>query len=179
MAQSRISKPGRQLSVVPIGHLAVEQQRKPIQVRKRGGVAWCGDFIEGLGHAEQPELIELVEGRMDEHVVSSMVIARAADVGVEDRHAVRAARSVGVTVQIVVEDRSDGAVGPCPDVERARGSGLNPRHAERLDQPHDPQTRPKALFGMRAMLQNQLAQRRRRRAYRGGICTDAIECVFQ
>ncbi len=92
---------------MPIGHLAVEQQRKPIQVRKRGGVAGCGDFIEGFGHAEQPELIELIEGGMGEHVISSVVIARATDIGVEDRHAVRAARSVGVAVQIIVEDRSD------------------------------------------------------------------------
>ena len=87
-----------------VSHLAFEQERKPILVRERGGVARRSDFTEGLGHAEQPELIELVEGGMGEHVISSMVIARAADVGVEDRHAVRAARSAGVAVQIVVED---------------------------------------------------------------------------
>ena len=99
-----ISEPGRQLPIVPIGHLAIEQQREPVRVREGGGVAGCGDFTEGLGHAEQPELVELIESGMDEHVVSLMVIARAADIGVEDRHAVRAARSAGVAVQIVVED---------------------------------------------------------------------------
>jgi hypothetical protein len=104
VAKPCISEPGRQLPVVPVTHLAVEQQRKPIRMRERRGVARCDDFTEGFGHAEQPKLIELIEGRMGEHMVSSMVIARAADIGVEDRHAVRAARSAGVAVQIVVED---------------------------------------------------------------------------
>lgn len=44
-------------------------------------------------HAEQPELVELIEGGMGEHVVSLMVVARTADIGMEDRHAVRAALS--------------------------------------------------------------------------------------
>ena len=91
-------------------------------MRERRGLAGCGDFTEGFGHAEQPELIELIEGRMGEHVVSSMVIARAADIGMEDRHAVRAALSGGVAVQIVVEDRSDGAVGPGADIKRTRAA---------------------------------------------------------
>jgi hypothetical protein len=45
---------------VPITHLAIEQQRKPIRVRERRGVARCDDFTEGFGHAEQPKLIELI-----------------------------------------------------------------------------------------------------------------------
>ena len=75
----------------------------------------------------------------------------------EDRHAVRAALSGGMAVQIVVEDRSDRAVGHRADVERARRSGFNSGVAERFDQPHDSQTCTKALFGMRAMLQDQVA----------------------
>jgi hypothetical protein len=75
----------------------------------------------------------------------------------EDRHAVRAALSGGVAVQIVVEDRSDRAVGHGADVERACCGGFDPRHAEWFDQTHDAKTCPKALFGMRAMLQDQVA----------------------
>ena len=47
-------------------------------------------------HAEQPKLIE---GMMGEHI-SSMVIARAADIWVEDRQAVRAARSAGADAEL-------------------------------------------------------------------------------
>jgi hypothetical protein len=104
VAKPCISEPGRQLPIVPIGHLAIEQQREPVRVREGSSVARCGDFTEGLGHAEQPELVELIEGGMGEHVVSLMVVARTADIGMEDRHAVRAALSGGVAVQIVVED---------------------------------------------------------------------------
>ena len=47
--------------------------------------------------------------------------------------------------------------------------------AERFDQPHNAETRPEALFGVRALLQDQLAQRRGRRADRGGIAPDTID----
>lgn len=107
MAKPCISEPGRQLSIVPIGRLAIEQQREPVRVRERDGVVGCGNFTGDLGHAEQPEMIELIDGGMGEHVVSLMVVARTADIGMEDRHAVRAALFGGVAVQIVAEDRSD------------------------------------------------------------------------
>lgn len=73
-----------------------------------------------LGHAEQPELIELIEGGMGEHVNSA---GRGYWGG--GSSPVRAARLVGVAVQVIVEDRSDGTVGPCPDVECARRGGLD------------------------------------------------------
>ena len=55
-----------------------------------------------------------------------MVIARAADVGMEDRHAVRGALMGGLAIEIVVEDGFDRAVGPGADLERPRRGGLDP-----------------------------------------------------
>ena len=122
-----------------------------------------------------PKLVKLIEGGMGEHVVSSMVVARAADIGVEDRHAVRAARLGGVAIEIVVEDGFDRAVGPRADIERPRRGRLDPLGAERLDQPDDAETGSKALFGMGALVQDQLAQRRGRRADHGGVAPDALD----
>ena len=55
--------------------------------RVGGGV----DFAEGLGHAEQAELIELIEGWMGKQAGLLIVVARPTDIGVKDRHAVRGA----------------------------------------------------------------------------------------
>jgi hypothetical protein len=59
-------------------------------------------------------------------------------------------------------------------IETARGT-IVAGDAERFDQPHDSETCPKALFGMRAMLQDQVAQRRRRRTDRSRVCADTIK----
>jgi hypothetical protein len=75
----------------------------------------------------------------------------------EDRHAVRAAVRGGVAIEIVVEDRSDGAIGPCTDVERPGGGRLDPRRAEGFDQPNDAEAGPEALFRMRPFFQDQIA----------------------
>ncbi len=63
VAEPRISEPGCQFPVMSIGHLAIEQQREPIRMRERGGVAGCENLAKGLGHAEQPKRIELIEVR--------------------------------------------------------------------------------------------------------------------
>jgi hypothetical protein len=64
-------------------------------------------FAVGLCHAEQPELVELVEGRMGKHVVSSMIVAAAPYVAMKDRHAVRFAAVGSMAIEIVVEDGFD------------------------------------------------------------------------
>ena len=50
-------------------------------------------FAEGFGHADQAELIKLIEGRMGEQYDLLKLVARTTDIGVKDRHAVRGARS--------------------------------------------------------------------------------------
>ena len=70
VAELRIAQPALEPLSAAIRRLAIEQQREPIRMRERGGVAGCGNLAKGLGHAEQPKLIELIEGRMGEHMVS-------------------------------------------------------------------------------------------------------------
>ncbi len=48
-------------------HLAVEQQRQPLGMAERTGVAVLVELDEGLGHALQAERLKLVEGRMGKH----------------------------------------------------------------------------------------------------------------
>src|SRR5260221_7041815 len=117
----------------------------------------------------------MIESGVGEHIVSSVVVARAADVGMKDRRAVRTALLRSVAIEIVVEDGFDRSVGPGADIERLRRGGLDALRTERFDQPHNAETRPEALFGVRALLQDQLAQRRGRRADPGGIAPDTID----
>src|SRR5260370_10418422 len=112
---------------------------------------------------------------MAEHVVSSVVIARAADVGMEDRHAVRGALLGGVAIEIVVEDRLDRSVGPGADIESPRRGGLDALHAERFDQSDDAETGAEALFGMGALVEDQLAQSGTGWPDRGGVTPDAVD----
>jgi hypothetical protein len=111
---------------------------------------------------------------MGEHVVSSMVIAPAPDIAMEDRHAVRAAVR-GVAIKIVVEDRSDGAIGPCADVERPGRGCFHPLRAEGFDQPNNAEAGPEALFRMRPFFQDQIAQCCGRWPDRGRVATDALD----
>src|SRR5260370_32821977 len=102
-----------------------------------------------------------------------MVIARAADVGMEDRHAVRGALFGGVAIEIVVEDRLERSVGPGADIEGPRRGRLDALGAEGFDQTDDAETRSEALFGVRALLEDQFAQGSAGWSDRGGITADA------
>src|SRR5829696_8887111 len=104
-----------------------------------------------------------------------MVIARAADVGMEDRHAVGGALLGGVAIEIVVEDGLDRSVGPGADIESPRRGRLDALGAEGFDQTDDAETRPEALFGVRALLKDQLAQGSAGWSDRGGIALNAVD----
>lgn len=70
-----------------------------------------GEFGEGLGHSIKAKGVELVEGRMFEQaIVSSMIVARAADVGVKDRGRLRGAFWCRPPIELVVENGFDGCV---------------------------------------------------------------------
>jgi hypothetical protein len=76
--------------VTPIADLLIEQHGEPFRMGERGGFGGCFDFTEGLGHAVESELMKQIESWMGEQgLVSLVVVARAADVGMEDRRAVR------------------------------------------------------------------------------------------
>src|SRR5260370_36991528 len=92
----------------------------------------------------------------------------------EDRHAVRGALLGGVAIEIVVEDRLDRSVGPGADIESPRRGGLDALHAERFDQSDDTETGAEALFGMRALVEDQLAQSGTGWPGRGGVTAGAV-----
>ena len=69
-------------------------------------------------------------------VVSSVVVARAADVGVKDRRAVRGLMR-GVLIEFVIEDRANRSVGERANLDRARGGCFQTSATERPRQPQD------------------------------------------
>ena len=107
--------------------------------------------------------------------MSSVVVARAADIGMQDRRAIRCASMCGLAIEIVVENGFDRAVGPGADLERPRGSGLNTIDAEGFGQSDDAETRSESLLGMRPMLQDQITQERRGRTDAGGLAPDPLD----
>jgi hypothetical protein len=78
---------------------------------------------------------------------SSTVGARAADVVIEDRRAVRSTLVRGMPVELVVKDGTDRSIAERADVDRACGGGVEPFTAEVRASRRMP-AGPKALFGM-------------------------------
>src|ERR1700750_2167463 len=91
---------------------------------------------------------------------SSVVVARSANVGVEDRHAIGGWLLGSLAIELVVEDGSHRAVGQGADLDRPRGGGFQAIGAERPHQPHDAEAGSEALLGVGPALQDQLAGRR-------------------
>src|SRR5580700_10396827 len=90
---------------------------------------------------------------------SSVVIARSADIGVEDRHAIGGWPLCGLAIELVVEDGAHRAVGQDADLDRPRGGGFEAIGTEWPHQPNDAEAGSEALLGVRPALQDQLAQR--------------------
>src|SRR5579872_5519275 len=88
-----------------------------------------------------------------------MVVARAADVVMEDRHAVRGTLERGLPIELVVEDGADRSVAECADLDGACGGGFETFTAEGAHQTQDAPAGPEALFGMRPAFQDEFAQR--------------------
>jgi hypothetical protein len=88
VAQPGIAQAGGQTLVTAMGDLAIDEQTEPIGMGQGCPFPGGFEFGEGLGHAGQPELGELIEHRMGQHFHSPsqlMVVAGAADVWVEHR----------------------------------------------------------------------------------------------
>ena len=127
VAQPGIAQAGGEALVAAMGDLAIDQQAEPFGVGERRAFAGGFEFGEGLGHAGEPELGELIEDGMGQHFHSPnqlMVVAGAADVGVEDRGGVGGPRLRGLAIELVVEDRAHRAVGQRADLDGARGCRL-------------------------------------------------------
>src|SRR5580693_539773 len=77
-----------------------------------------------------------------------MVVARPADVGMEDRGGVRGAPGRRAPIELVVEDGFDGAVGPGADLDGPLGGGFEARGAEGAGEANNAETGAIALLGM-------------------------------
>src|SRR5690348_13819039 len=89
---------------------------------------------------------------------SSVVVARSADIGVEDRHAIDGRLLCSsLAIELVVEDRAHRAVGKRADLDRPRGGGFEAIGAERPHQAHDAEAGTEALLRVGPTLQDQLA----------------------
>src|SRR3954453_11491333 len=104
-----------------------------------------------------------------------MVVARAADVGVVDRRAVRGALGGGPTIETVVEDGPDRAVGAGADLEGTHAGGLDPLCAEGAGQPDDAETGAGALLGMGPFGQDHVAQLKGRGADPAGLGANTVD----
>ena len=109
VAQPGITQSSGKALVAAISDFAIDKQTEPVGMGQGGALTGGFEFGEGLGHAGKPELGELIEDGMGKHFQSPnqlMVVAGAADVGVEHRDGI-AWRSVrGLAVELVVEDRA-------------------------------------------------------------------------
>src|ERR1700677_3629305 len=104
-----------------------------------------------------------------------MVVARPADVGMEDRGGVRGAPGRRAPIELVVEDGFDGAVGPGADLDGPLGGGFEARGAEGAGEANNAETGAIALLGMGPALEDLLAERRRRWADPAGVLPDALD----
>src|SRR6476660_9315615 len=92
-------------------------------------------------------------------MVSSMEVGGAADVVVRDRRPVRGHCRLSA-IEVVLQDRVDRAVGARADLERPATSGFEPLTTVDLGEPQDADAGAEALFGVRALPQDDLDQRR-------------------
>ena len=87
----------------------------------------------------------------------SMIIARASDVAMLDRHGVLGPFGCGLAIEVVLKNGFDGAEGPRADLQCPGAGGLHARRAEGFDQSDNPQAGPEPLFRVRAFFQDQRA----------------------
>ena len=93
----------------------------------------------------------------------------------DDRRTVRSPLLCGVSIELVVEDGANRAVGERADLDGVRCSGFQPCDAERPRQPQDAEAGSEALLGMGSLLQDEIAERRGCRADEGGVPADAAD----
>src|SRR5579863_7469040 len=102
-----------------------------------------------------------------------MVVARPADVGVNNRRAVRRALVGGLPIELVIEDGANRAISERTDLDGACRGNLEPRDTERPRQTENAETGTEALLGMGPVLQDQVAKCGRCRPDQGRVPADA------
>jgi hypothetical protein len=80
---------GLETAIAAFHRLTIKKQGEPVGMGKFVGLGVSLEIDECAGHALEAKFLELVEGGMVKHGVSSMEVSGAADVGVVDRRPVR------------------------------------------------------------------------------------------
>ena len=93
----------------------------------------------------------------------------------KDRHAVRGTLVRGVSIELVIEDGANRSLGQRADLDGARGGRLQTSDAERARQTQNAEAGSESLFGMRSVLEDEIAQRRGCRPDEGGIPADTAD----
>src|SRR6516225_941611 len=106
---------------------------------------------------------------------SSVVVARSADIGVEDRHAIGGRRLRRLAIELVVEDGAHRTVGQGADLDCPGGGGFQAIGAEWPHQPHNAKAGSEALLRVGPALQDQLAERGGSWADRRGLAANALD----
>src|SRR5581483_7517851 len=78
-------------------------------------------------------------------------------------------------IKIVGEDRFDRTVSARADIDRPHGGGIEPLLPVGSGEPDDAEAGAEALLGMRALIEDQVAQRGGGRPDRGCILADALD----
>lgn len=97
----------------------------------------------------------------------------SADVGMLDRKVVRGTLGSRTPNEVVGEDRVDRAIGARADVARPRGRRVQALAPVGRGDPEDAETGAEPLLEVRALVENEVAQRAGRRVDRGGVLADA------
>jgi len=92
----------------------------------------------------------------------------------EDRRAVRGLVR-GVPIELVIEDGTDRSISERADLDSARSGGLHTCDTERSRQAQDAKAGSEALFGVRPVLQDELAERCGCWPDEGGVSADAAD----
>src|SRR3954469_1726962 len=93
----------------------------------------------------------------------------------QDRRIVRGTLVSRTPIEIVGEDRLARAIGARADVNCPRSRGVQPFAPIGGGEPEDAETGAEALLGVRALVENEVAQRAGRRPDRGGVLANTCD----
>jgi hypothetical protein len=84
--QPGIAQPCAQPAVVALGRLAVEQKAQPFGMGELGMARVRLELEESFGHPGESQLLQLINGGVGQHDVSSVIVAGATEIGVSGQH---------------------------------------------------------------------------------------------
>jgi hypothetical protein len=159
----------------PVGHRPLIREQQRFQFQLLVIEIYGQGFGKGLSHSGKPELGQLVECRMGQQdVISSVVVARSADIGVEQRRVGGRWRLRSLAIELVVEDRAHRAVGQGADLDRPY-SGFEAIGTEGTRQSDNAETSAETLLRVGPTLQDELVQCGRGRTDRSGLAANALD----